>query len=197
MERKKIVSITIAVMVVAALGLSIINVYNQSSLGDDVQKRIYGFVDPNSVTTVRAQGGYEYFYIQNRTNEGDVTKNLKESGGLDYYDPWINKEQDGETGNIIDWIVGDPGVMIVNKDFGAYGTDHAGYVAYQTGILDGNGSQTFTTTELMKIPTPTIGLFDSGFINIDWTPLADPSGLIAGYTIYRSTTNGTVSGDAD
>jgi DNA-binding transcriptional ArsR family regulator len=123
------------------------------------------------------------FYILNRTNEGQDVDIMYQSVPTEYYFSPIEDK-------ITDWQEGDPGVVVVNVEHGTYGTnDRAGFVAYVTAPLDLTGTQIFPTVELQKIPTPTLDSNGTGFINITWSALPDPSGLIAGYTVYRSTTN--------
>jgi predicted transcriptional regulator len=63
--------------------------------------------------------------------------------------------------------------------------------------LDGSGAQVVPAIELQKMPTPRLVANGSDFINISWSPLNDTNDLIAGFTVYRSVTNGTVGGDID
>jgi hypothetical protein len=156
---------------------------------DPVFKQVLGIVDPNSVTAVAAydpapaDNGWTYFYIQNRTNEGTGTDPITQIGGFDVYDPEIYV-------NVSDWKVGDECINVVNRDYGTYGVDHAGYVAFMnTTLTPLVGTDIAPNTELLKIPTPTFGAMDVGYINVDWVGLSDPNGLIAGYTLYRSETN--------
>ncbi len=202
MANGRFVTILITLLATAALGFTALNIQIQDAQADMVQKRIYGYVDPNSTTSVGAydavQNGFVHFYIQNRTNEGNVEKDMKNDTTDDYYDPWINLVQDGEIGFINDWQVGDTGIMIINREYGTYGTnDHAGFVTYQNGTLDPLGTQVFGTVELLKIPIPIFANNGTGFQNISWMLLPDPNNLIAGYSVYRSTTNGSVGGDSD
>ncbi|UCG70580.1 MAG: fibronectin type III domain-containing protein [Thermoplasmata archaeon] len=168
---------------------------------DFVQKQIFGNVTANG--TVRAwdavQNGFSYFYIQNRTNEGNVWDIMMTTGTIDYYDPYISGEEGTppETGFIIDWQTGDPGIIIIEREFGSYGTDHAGYIAFNMNILDSEPTQIFDNSTLHKIPIPKIDVNGSNFINLSWEPLPDPLSLVAGYKVYRSDDNGTVSGDAE
>jgi hypothetical protein len=164
---------------------------------DAVYKQVLGIVDPNSGTgvfaydPVPADNGWTYFYIQNRTNEGTGTDPMTQLAGFDIYDPEIYI-------NVSDWMIGDECINVVNREVGAYGVDHAGYVAFMNMTLsDLAGTDVAPTTELLKIPTPSIDVSGFGFINISWGALADPNGLIAGYTVYSSENNGTVSGDAE
>jgi hypothetical protein len=132
-----------------------------------------------------------YYYIQNRTNEGDGRDPIETMGpGQDYYDPAISE-------GITDWIPGDECIIVVNRDYGTYGVDHAGYVAFQSVTLNNDGVQVAPAIDLQKIPVPQFVANGSDFIEFDWPAINDPGGIVAGYTVYRSTTNGTVSGDAD
>jgi hypothetical protein len=165
--------------------------------GDPVYKQIVGIVDQNPVTLVRAYdpnpalNGFVYFYIQNRTNEGNGTDPMTTLATWDVYDPEIYL-------NLSDWQIGDEVILIVEREYGSYGTDHAGYIAFTNVTLDDVvGAQTAPTTELQKIPAPTFVSNGTGYIEITWAPLIDPNGLMAGYKVYRSTTNGTVLGDDD
>ncbi|UCG70581.1 MAG: fibronectin type III domain-containing protein [Thermoplasmata archaeon] len=204
MKRRRTISLVIAAFAIAALCLGPINIHIQYAQADFVQKQIFGNVTANG--TVRAwdavQNGVSYFYIQNRTNEGDVMDIMMTTVGppiADYYDPYISGEEGTppETGFIIDWQTGDPGIMIVERDYGIYGVDHAGYISFIKNTLDSEPTQLFDNSSLQKIPTATLDLNGTGFINMSWTPLDDPDSLIAGYKIYRSETNGTVAGDDD
>jgi hypothetical protein len=168
----------IALLVVFVLAMSVLAM---TSVADPVPKRIQGQVDPNPDTNV-AFPGVSTFYIQNRTDEGQDV-DVMNTAGVEYYDQAIED-------SITNWDVGDPGVVIVDVEHGTYGTnDRAGYVAYATDILDGTGSQVFPTVVLQKIPTAQFEANGTGFINVSWSALPDPDGLIAGYKVYRSTTN--------
>ncbi len=189
-----------AMVLTAFLITTGIFVFLVSEIGaDDVQHIIYGNVDPNSTTNVRAyndtQNGFIYFYIQNRTNEGNVVDEIVDSfPPSDQYDPYISKEEGGENGLIADWQIGDPGIMIIEREYGSYGTgDHAGYIAFINGTLTNNPFDIFDTVELQKIPTPTQVENGTDYINITWDALDDPNGLIAGYKIYRSEYNNSDS----
>ena len=150
---------------------------------DPIPKTIQGIVDPNSTTGVLAYPGATIFYIQNRTNEGQDVDIMYQGGGIEYY-------MQGIEDSITDWEIGDPGVVVVDVENGTYfDGDRAGYVAYVKDILDATAAQTFPTVELQKISIPTLVGNGTGFINISWVPLNNTNGLIAGYTIYRSTTN--------
>jgi hypothetical protein len=193
MKLKRVFAIWLAAFLVTST-LLMVSVSEVS--GDPVFKKVLGIVDPNSVTLVPAytagpDNGWTYYYIQNRTTEGNGTDPMTQLGGFDVYDPEIYT-------NITDWKVGDQCINVVSRDYGTYGVDHAGYVAFMNTTLTTTvGTDVAPTTELLKIPTPTIDVSGVGFINISWPSLADPYGLIAGYTVYSSSTNGTVAGDAD
>jgi catabolite regulation protein CreA len=191
----------VQVVVLAALliitGLFVFQVSEVS--GDPVFRQIQGIVDPNSTTTVRAwdsvQNGFVYYYIQNRTNEGSGTDPMETNPVpppvVDFYDPPISS-------GITDWKPGDECILVVDREYGSYGTDHAGYVAFINVTLVATGGVQFApTTELKKIPVPTKISNGTGWIEISWDALDDPNGLIAGYKVYRSTTNGTFMGDDD
>ena len=168
------------------MGLLMINYYSlpQSSVkADPVPKTIYGVVDPNSTTGKLAFPGSVIFYILNRTDEGQDVDIMNQGSGIEYYFLAIED-------SIVDWQEGDPGVVVVNVENGTYVEgNRAGFVAYVTSLLDGSGAQIFPTVELQKIPIPTMVSNGTGFINISWVPLNNTYGLIAGYTVYRSTTN--------
>jgi hypothetical protein len=190
MKDKSLVRLLIVILL--CVGISIAHM--PVAQGDIVFKQIQGLVNdaPGPVRAWDAsQNGEVYYYIQNRTNEGSGTDPMETMGpGQDYYDPAISE-------GITDWIPGDDCILVVNRDFGTYGVDHAGYLAYDSVILNTDGVQVNTAIDLLKIPTPTIGTIGSGFINVDWTPLADPKGIIAGYTVYSSPDNGSTSGDLE
>jgi hypothetical protein len=185
-----------AMLCIMILLISSVLVYkSEVAMADPIFKQIQGVVLPNSTTGVSAydpgpDNGWTYFYIQNRTEEGSGTDPLNSVAGTDYYDPEIHT-------SINDWKVGDECINVVNRDYGIYGVNHSGYLAFTNTTLDSSGVQSAYETELQKIPAPTMLMNGVGFINITWNALFDPTSLIAGYTIYRSTTNGTVSGDAD
>jgi hypothetical protein len=189
-----------AVVLAALLIITGLFVFQVSEVsGDPVFRQIQGIVDPNSTTTVRAydpgQNGFVYYYIQNRTNEGNGTDPMETNPApppvVDFYDPPISS-------GINDWIPGDECILVVDREYGSYGTDHAGYVAFINVTLVAVGGVQFApTTELKKIPVPIMVSNGTGWIEISWDALDDPNGLIAGYKVYRSTTNGTVLGDDD
>ncbi|UCE73633.1 MAG: hypothetical protein JSV56_11495, partial [Methanomassiliicoccales archaeon] len=165
----------------------------------DWPKTVYGNVEPNSTTGVRAwdptQYGNMVFYIQNWMNNGTSTEDVQEntSSARDYY---VNTH----VGDDVTWYdsVGELGVVIINREDGT-GADREGYVAYTSAALTAN-NQKFPDCELRKIPVPTFVNNGTDFINISWEGLTDPDNLIAGYTVYRSTDNSTwtrVSGDKD
>jgi hypothetical protein len=193
MKLKRVFAIWLAAFLVTST-LLVVSVSMVS--GDPVFKKVLGIVDPNSGTLVPAydagpDNGWTYYYIQNRTNEGNGTDPITQFMGSDIYDPEIYI-------NITDWMVGDECINVVSRNYGTYGVDHAGYVAFMnTTLTPVVGTDVAPTTELLKIPTPTIDVSGIGFINISWPALADPYGLIAGYTVYSSPTNGTTSGDAE
>jgi hypothetical protein len=197
MNMKRILAISLAVFLMTS-ALLVVSV--PRAHGDPVFKQIVGVVDQNPVTSVRAYdpnpllNGWTYYYIQNRTNEGTGTDDMIEvvvPPTYDMYDPEVYID-------FSDWQVGDQCINVINRDFGTYGVDHAGYVAFTNTTLSPTpGADSAPTTELQKIPTPTIDVTGVGFINMSWPSLTDPYGLIAGYTIYNSTDNGTVSGDAE
>jgi hypothetical protein len=194
MKGERVYTVIIAMILMGAALLAIPVSFVSA---DPVYKQVLGIVDPNSVTAVAAydpapaDNGWTYFYIQNRTNEGTGTDPITQIGGFDVYDPEIYV-------NVSDWKVGDECINVVNRDYGTYGVDHAGYVAFMnTTLTPLVGTDIAPNTELLKIPTPSIVANGSDFIEIDWSAISDPNGLVAGYTVYRSTTNGTVSGDAD
>ena len=196
MNMKKICSIVLMAMLVTS-GLLVFQM--NESRGDIVFKQIQGIVDPNATTGVRAwdatNNGFVYYYIQNRTNEGDGTDPMEMVANpsppppeLDYYDPAISE-------GITDWIPGDECIIVVEREYGSYGVDHAGYIAFINVTLDDAGVQFAPTIELQKIPVPMISVNGSDFINITWPALNDPNGLVAGYKVYRSENNGTVLGE--
>lgn len=161
-------------------------------------KGVGGVVNANA-TGVRAydpvKNGIVSIYMMNETNNGTDVDVMKYNIAIgDYY---LSSIED----NIPNWKAGNPGVVIVDVENGTFATgDRAGYVAYVTEIFDGIDPQTFPDTELRKIPVPTFINNGTNFIEFSWNALPDPSGLIAGYTIYRSTDNNTwnlVSGDKD
>jgi hypothetical protein len=193
MRRNKAMAIILTMMLVGA-GLLVFPV---SFVGaDPVYKKVLGIVDQNSTTLVRAydpgpNNGRTYYYIQNRTNEGNGTDPITIFGGFDVYDPEIYT-------NISDWKVGDQCINVVSRDYGTYGVDHAGYVAFMnTTLTPVVGTDVAPTTELLKIPTPTMDDNGSNYVEISWPAITDPYGLVAGYVVYRSDFNGTVSGDAE
>jgi hypothetical protein len=150
---------------------------------DPIPKTIQGIVDPNSTTNVSAYPGNVIFYIQNRTNEGQDSGIMYQGGGIEYY-------MQGIEGSILNWDVGDPGVVVVDVENGTYMSGHrAGFIACSTDILDATANQIFPTVELQKIPIPTMVSNGTGFINMSWASLNNSNGVIAGYTVYRSTTN--------
>ncbi len=181
--RKILVTIMLCLLII---GIPIFSVKMVSA--DLVPKQIQGIVNENSTTGVRAydpvQNGFVYYYIQNRTNEGSGTDPMESAGpGLDYYDPWIQND-------ITDWQVDDICVIIVEREYGNYSTnDHAGFIAFINATLDPSGSQIAPTIELQKITTPTFVSNGTGYIEITWVTINDTNSLIAGYTVYRSTTN--------
>jgi hypothetical protein len=194
MNKERACAVIIAMMLMGA-GLLAIPVSFVSA--DAVYKQVLGIVDPNSVTLVAAydpvpaDNGWTYFYIQNRTNEGTGTDPMTQLAGFDVYDPEIYI-------NVSDWMIGDECINVVNRDYGSYGVDHAGYVAFMNMTLtDLAGTDVAPTTELMKIPTPILVGNGSDYIEISWPAITDPNGLVAGYTVYSSPTNGTTSGDAE
>jgi hypothetical protein len=177
--------------------LSSFVLYIPTTEGDPVYKQVLGIVDPNSGTgvaaydVVPADNGWTYVYIQNRTNEGTGTDPMTQLAGFDVYDPEIYSI-------FSDWMIGDECINVVSRDFGTYGVDHAGYVAFMNVTLtDVAGTDVAPNTELLKIPTPTLSGNGSDYIDITWPAITDPNGLVAGYTVYRSDNNGTVSGDAE
>jgi hypothetical protein len=197
MKRNKVSAIILTMMLVGA-GLLVFPV---SFVGaDPVFKQIVGVVDPNATTGVRAydanppDNGWTFFYIQNRTNEGTGTDDMIEvvvPPTYDIYDPEIYVD-------VSDWQVGDQCINVINRDFGTYGVDHAGYVAFTNTTLSPTpGADSPPTTELIKIPTPVFTENGPNYINMSWPAVNDPYGLVAGYVVYRSDNNGTVSGDAE
>lgn len=161
-------------------------------------KSVGGAVNANA-TGVRAydpvQNGIVSIYMMNETENGTDVDVMKYNIAIgDYY---LSSIED----NIPNWKEGAPGVVIVDVENGTFVTgDRAGYVAYITEIFDGNDPQILPNTTLRKIPVPTFINNGTNFIEFSWAPLPDPSGLIAGYTIYRSTDNNTwnlASGDKD
>ncbi|UCE36558.1 MAG: fibronectin type III domain-containing protein [Thermoplasmata archaeon] len=151
---------------------------------------VEGYVEPNSVTGVRAwdatQNGNAVCYRQDWRNNGTSTSAIWENitaGTTDFY-YW-------NAGNDIDWWPdnqNDPTVIVINREDGTYaGGDRVGYVAHTTGIWD--NPDYYPTCELQKIPVPTITVNGTDYINVSWTPLPDPYNLIVGYTLYRSETN--------
>lgn len=183
--RRAVILIIIGMMIIVCPSLLV------REIGADIdQKTIQGEVEPNSTGEI-AYPGNVTFYILNRTNEGMHYDIMYQGMGMEYYSSNISV-------SINNWQVGDPCVVIVDIERGSYPSgDRAGYVAYSTGLLDAFPSQTFLTVELQKIHTPIIVSNGTGFINISWAPLNNTNGLVAGYTIYRSTTNGSVAGDSD
>jgi hypothetical protein len=199
MERRKVLAIGMGMFLMLSVCIGISTIHLQMVQGDPVFRQIQGIVDPNSTTGVRpydlVQNGFVYYYIQNRTNEGNgtdpMTTNPAPPPIVDYYDPAISS-------GINDWQVGDECILVVDREYGSYGTDHAGYVAFMNVTLVATGGVQFApTTELKKIPVPIMVSNGTGWIEISWDALDDPNGLIAGYKVYRSETNGTVLGDDD
>jgi hypothetical protein len=199
MESKKVLAIGMGMFLMLSVCIGISTIHLQMVQGDPVFRQIQGIVDPNSTTGVRAydlvQNGFVYYYIQNRTNEGNGTDPMETNPApppvVDFYDPPISS-------GINDWQVGDECILVVDREYGSYGTDHAGYVAFMNVTLVAIGGVQFApTTELKKIPVPTMVSNGTGWIEISWDALDDPNGLIAGYKVYRSTTNGTILGDDD
>jgi hypothetical protein len=174
------------VLCLVVISLLILNFYTITQLpitADLTVKNIRGDVNPNSTTGAFAYPGNVTFYIQNRTNEGGDIDIMNSSGSVESYMSAIED-------SILDWQIGDPGVVVVDVENGTYLTDdRAGYVAYTTDLLDGNTNQTFPTVELQKITIPSLFINGTGFINISWSDLNNSNGLMAGYTVYRSTTN--------
>lgn len=189
MENKSLVRLLVVMLLCGSMLIAHVPVVQ----GDLAFKQITGIVDPNSSTSVRAydpvQNGFIFYYIQNRTNEGNGTDPIESMGpGQDYYDPEIQN-------NITDWIIDDECILIIEREFGTYGVDHAGYITFFNVTLNGDGVQIISPPiELLKIPTPTFDSNGTGFINVSWTPLPDLNGLVAGYKVYRSETN---SSDGD
>lgn len=164
---------------------------------DTSTKQVKGEVIPNTITRVRAfdfnlaKNGLVFYYVQNRTNEGNGVDDIKTTGDIDYYDPFLEND-------LNDWKVGDPCIIIVERESGSYETDdRTGYIAFTSTILNSDGLQNTPPIELQRIPIPRVADFGFNFINITWSPISDPNGLVAGYTVYRSTTNGSSNGDAD
>lgn len=170
--------------------------FNEDAAADPVFKIVYGAVYPNSTTGQRAYdsnaslNGFVYFFIQNRTYEGNGQDPMDTLIGIDLYDPEIYLD-------FGDWQVGDPCVFIVERKNGSYGVDYAGYIALTNATLDASASQTAPPIELQKMSVPMLVENGMNFINITWNHLNDTNNTIAGYTVYRSTTNGTVGGDSD
>jgi predicted transcriptional regulator len=164
--------------------------------GDTEFKQIHGNVIGDSGTGVRAyhpdpaQNGFVYYYIVNRTNEGNGTDPMKTSGGIDYYDPVISN-------NLTDWQAGDTLMLIVEIENGDWGIDRAGYIAYTGITLDASLAQMVPDIVLQKIPAPIVFGAGPDFINITWTPFIDIHEINVGYKVYRSTTNGTIDQNKD
>jgi predicted transcriptional regulator/PKD repeat protein len=171
-------------------------VFNDEVAADPVFKIIYGVVYPNSTTGQRAYdsnaslNGFVYFFIPNRTDEGNGQDPMETLSGIDHYDPEIYLD-------FGDWQVGDSCVFVVEMRNGSYGTDYAGFIGLTNATLDSNGSQSAPPIELQKMSTPILKENGTNFINITWNQLNDTNNLIDGYMVYRSTTNGTVGGDSD
>jgi len=180
-----------ALFVVLVLLATIVSV-SIPTMSDPVPKTVFGYVDPNSGTAAVAYPGSVVIYIQNRTSEQkDIDVMYEQPPPPQYYWYYASAIEDA----ITDWNTDDPAIVIVDVEHGTYpGGDRIGYVAYSNATLDSSGSQVFPTVELQMIPIPEVVSYDANHINISWTPLPDPYGLIAGYTVYRSETNAS---DAD
>jgi DNA-binding MarR family transcriptional regulator len=180
MKRIMLLKKSMALLVISFLAINVVPI---GSWADPVPHRVQGQVYPNPGDGALAYPGNATFYIQNMTNEGMDVDVMLQGGGIEYYDQAIED-------TIIDWEPGDPGVLIVNVEHGTYpGGNRTGYVAYSTATLNITGYTLFPPVDLQRIPIPTLDSNGTGFINISWSALPDPSGLIAGYTVYRSTTN--------